>query len=150
MTIGEFKDELHRIRYNRNLIRSKLKSLATLREDKLTTNSSGAIDYSKDRIQSSSDPSNRVINLIYMIDEETDRLMEAIERLEEENREIEHLIYAVKGIPGEIVRIYFIEGLSMKAVSAQVNYSESHTWWLMRKAIREMYELHQRKEASSV
>lgn len=150
MTIGEFQDELHRIRYNRNLIRSKLKSLATLREDKLATNSSGAIDYSKDRIQSSSDPSNRVINLIYMIDEETDRLMEAIERLEEENREIEHLIYAVKGIPGEIVRIYFIEGLSMKAVSAQVNYSESHAWMLMRKAIREMYELHQRKEASSV
>lgn len=149
MTIGEFKDELHRIRYNRNLIRSKLKSLATLREDKLATNSSGVIDYSKDRIQGSSDPSNRVINLIYMIDEETDRLIEAIERLEEENREIEHLIYAVKGIPGEIVRIYFIEGLSMKAVSAQVNYSESHTWMLMRKAIREMYELHQRKEASS-
>lgn len=140
MTFGEFKDELHRIRYNRNLIRSKLKSLATLREDKLTTVTSGAIDYSKERLQSSHDPDNKMINVLLLIDKETDRLMKAIEELENENSEIENLIYTVKGLPGEIVRIYFIEGMNMKAIAAQINYSESHSWMLLRKAIREMFE----------
>ena len=41
---------------------------------------------------------------------------------------------------GEILRLYFIEGLSIKSIGKRIDYSEQYTWELWRKAMRDLYE----------
>lgn len=138
--LSEFKCDLLNIRDNRRVIRSKMKSLETLREDKLATINHGAIDYSREYVQSTPDPDKAIINIIAEIDQDIERLNRQINELKEENKPLEALIDSVGGVGGEILRLYYMEGLSMEDCAKQLNYSENNGWRLWRKTILSLYE----------
>ena len=117
MTLYEFKQELYIVRDNRRVMRSLRTSLANLEEDILTSVFSGAIDYSKEKVQHQSDPDSAIINAIMLTEKEKERLRKQLQELQDENAELEQLIYRQRGLGAEIVRLYFIEGKTMKEVA---------------------------------
>lgn len=139
-TIKEFQNDLADVREKTRIIRSKIKSLETLREDKLATVYSGAIDYSKDVVQTSPDPDKALIYAIDEINRDADKLINQIEKLREEIKPFEDLILNTSGVGGEILRCYYLEGLSMAATAEQLNYSEVRGWELWRKTIKSIYD----------
>lgn len=136
----EFKDDFAGVRDKTRIIRSKIKSLETLREDRLATVNSGAIDYSKERLQTSLDPDKALIYAIDEINSDAKKLIEQIERLREEIKPFEELIEKRKDVGGEILRCYYLEGLSMAATAKQLNYSEVRGWELWRKTLKAIYD----------
>lgn len=140
MTRSQFEAELYQIRENRRVMRSIIRSLESLGEDTISSIFSGAIDYSKDRLQSSSDPDGKMVNALFKLDKDVERLRKKLARLKEENEHIESLIYQADGLGAEIMRLFFIEGLSMPKVSMRLNYAKSSCWREMRKKITELYE----------
>lgn len=146
MTFSQFKLELNIVRDNRRAMRSILRELETLTDDRLSTVGSGAIDYSKERVQASHDPDNAMINTLDRIDEDKDRLKEKLRRLEEANERYEELIYSADGIGGEVVRLYVIEGLAMRVVAQHLHYSPAHCWKLHGVTLRQLYEKQEAKQ----
>lgn len=140
MTFSQFKLEFNIVRDNRRAMRSILRELETLADDRLSTVGSGAIDYSKERVQASHDPDNAIINTLARIDRDTDRLKDKLKRLEEANEQYEDLIYSADGIGGEVVRLYVIEGLAMRVVAQHLHYSPAHCWKLHGVTLRQLYE----------
>lgn len=140
MTYKQFEDELYIIRDNWKTIRSAIKSLKNLEEDGLVAAYSGAIDYSKERLQSSTDPDAKMIAVIQKCEDEKTKIMERIANLREENRMIEELIYQEKNIGGETLRLYFIDNKPMREVAKYINYSQSQTWEIWKKAKHGLYE----------
>lgn len=139
-SFSEFKNDLSEVRNKSRIIKMKTKSLKTLREDKLATVYSGAIDYSKERLQTSPDPDKALIYVIDEIDRDAEKLIQQIEKLKEEIAPTVELIEKRMDIGGEILRLYFLEGLRMAEVAKRVSYSESRTWELWRKTIRDIYD----------
>lgn len=142
MTFAEFKDELFRIKRNRELIRLFQKKLEILPQTTLETLFSGAIDYSKDRVQNSLDPDGKVISRLQAAEEEYKKTVEDIKKLEEDNAEIEKFVFSVstEDIGGALVRSYFIDGIPIKQLAVLSNYAESYCYQLWRMKISEMYE----------
>ncbi len=148
MTLYDFKQELYLIRDNRRVMRSLRTSLASLEDDVLTSVFSGAVDYSKDRIQSSPDPDSAIINAILLTDKEKTRLKAQLAELQEENAEMEKLIYSQRGIGAEIVRLYFIEGETMIAIAKRLNYHRDTCYGKWNETIAQMWKEHE--EANNV
>lgn len=146
MTYSEFKDELARVKENRFIIKSRLESLEKLSEEKLSMLGPGVVDYSKDRLQMSHDPDKLIIETIDRINREAERLKESIRELEEENRYMEDLILSKKGLSGEVLRLYYIEGLMMKNVAKRLGFTEDNGWKLYRKGVRNLYEQEEAKK----
>ena len=140
MTYSQFRAELDVVRDNRRVIRNILRELATLPADRLSSITSGAVDYSKDRLQKTHDPDAPTINTIAQIDEDTARLQEKLQRLRDSNKYIEDLIYSADGIGGEITRLYIIEGLPMKEVASHIRLSLGHCWKLHHQTTKKLYE----------
>lgn len=140
MTFSQFKLEFDIVRDNRRAMRSIMRELQTLSDDRLSTVGSGAIDYSKERVQASHDPDNAIINTLARIDKDTDRLKEKLRRLEDANERYEELIYSADGIGGEVVRLYVIEGLAMRLVAQHLHYSPAHCWKLHGLTLKQLYE----------
>lgn len=109
-SFSEFKNDLSEVRNKSRIIKMKTKSLKTLREDKLATVYSGAIDYSKERLQTSPDPDKALIYVIDEIDRDAEKLIRQIEKLKEEIAPTVELIEKRMDIGGEILRLYFLEG----------------------------------------
>lgn len=139
MTYGEFKDELYVIRLNRQVMRSIMADLRTYAEDQLSTVFSGAIDYSKERVQKTPDPDAAIINVIAKIDSDMERLKEKLERLEEENDKLETLIFKGEGLGGEFIRLYYIEGYSMNKIAERFNYSRQWTYTLWDNELKRLW-----------
>lgn len=140
MTFSQFKLEFNIVRNNRRAMRSILRELETLPDDRLSTLGSGAIDYSKERVQASHDPDAPTINTIEKINEDTAKLLLKLNRLRDENKYFEDLIYSADGIGGEVVRLYVIEGLAMRVVAQHLHYSLAHCWKLHGVTLRQLYE----------
>lgn len=140
MTREEFKEQLYQIRENRRIINSIRTSLRSLPEDYLSTIFSGAIDYSKERVQSTSDPDGKMINTLVKIDRDTQVLLNKLQKLEEENEYYESLILNAEGIGAEILRLFFIEGYGMNRVASQMHYSVRTCWKYWRLKITDIYE----------
>lgn len=139
-SFSEFKNDLHEVRDKSRIIKAKIKSLETLRDDKLADANSGAIDYSKLRVQMSHDPDKALVYVLDDIERDSKKLILQIEKLKEEIAPTAELIEKRMDIGGEILRLYFLEGLRMVEVAKRVSYSESRTWELWRKTIRDIYE----------
>lgn len=139
-SFSEFKNDLSEVRDKSRIIKAKIKSLETLRDDKLATANSGAIDYSKLRVQTSHDPDKALVYVLDEIERDSKKLIQQIEKLKEEIAPTVELIEKRMDIGGEILRLYFLEGLRMVEVAKRVSYSESRTWELWRKTIRDIYE----------
>lgn len=141
MTYTELKDELYLVRERERVIRSKQKDLETLKDDYLARLPSGVTDYSRDRLQATPDPDKALINLIDDINRDTAKLVEVITELREANERYKTLIYETKTVGGEVLRLFFIEGYSMRQTSKRLNYAEKYTWKLWREAIENMTEV---------
>lgn len=145
MTYQEFKSKLYRIKKNRDIIRLLKKKLETYPEDMISTAFSGAIDYSKDRVQKTSDIDGALINVLQKIDDDIKHTIENITKLEEENEDIEKLLFKAEteDIAGSIVRAYFIDGIPMQRLAILTNYSSKHCYKLWNWKIQELYERYQ-------
>lgn len=143
MTLYEFRCELRDVRDNRKQIKSILCSLKNIRTDGLSAVFSGAIDYSDEKVQHQADPDARIINAIAKIDQDTEKLLEKLEKLDSCNTTIEQLIYEEDGIGAEAVRLYVLEGLSWKEVALQIQYSESYCHDLWSVTTKRMWEKYQ-------
>ncbi len=139
MTFAEFKDELYLIKINRQVMRSIIEDLKTYAADQLSTVFSGAIDYSKDKIQHQSDPDAAIINVLMKIDSDVDRLKKKFDQLEQENEELEEVIFKGQGLGGEFIRLYYIEGLSMSAIADRFGYSRQWCYELWDKELKRLY-----------
>ena len=139
MTFAEFKDELYLLKINRQVMRSIIEDLKTYAADQLSTVFSGAIDYSKDKIQHQSDPDAAIINVLMKIDADVDRLKKKFDQLEQENEELEEVIFKGQGLGGEFIRLYYIEGLSMSAIADRFGYSRQWCYELWDKELKRLY-----------
>ena len=140
MTFAEFKDELYIIKMNRQVMRSVMEDLKTYAEDQLSTAFSGAIDYSKDRVQKTPDTDGALINVNSKIDHDVERLKAKLEKLEAENEVLEEVIFKGQGLGGEFIRLYYIEGLSMNSIAERFNYSRQWCYELWDKELRRLYK----------
>ena len=140
MNLYEFKQELFVIRENRRVMRSLRQSLATLEEDMLTSVFSGAIDYSKERGQHQSDPDSAIINAIMLTEKEKERLRKQLQELQDENAELEQLIYRKRGLGAEIVRLYFIEGKTMMEIADRLDCHRDTCYRHWNDSIKTMWE----------
>ena len=53
---------------------------------------------------------------------------------------IKDAIMNVKGVEGEVLFRYYIEGESMKEIAKSLNYSEDNGWKLLSKGLKQLYE----------
>lgn len=143
MTFSQFKIEMDIVRDRRRAMRSILRDLSTLSDDRLSALSSGAIDYSKERVQKTIEPDAAMINTLDQIDRDTARLKAKLQSLRERNEYYESLILAADGIGGEVGRLYVIDGLTMKLVAQHLRYSPSSCW---KKWTKTMHEIHDAEE----
>lgn len=142
MTLYEFEQQLRVIQTNQRILSSLYDSLAHAREDQLAVVGSGAIDYSKDRIQASADPDAAIINAIARADELVNRLVKKINELEEEDAAIKDLLWEADGLGGEILRLCFLEGMRMGQIAQRLNYDRSYCYKMWREKINELYEIY--------
>lgn len=145
MSLYEFEQCLRIIRDNQKVLMSLYLSLLSTRDEKLALVGNGVVDYSKDRVQTSSDPDAAINNAIYEADEKIKSIMEKIKSLEGEDPELKALLWSGEGLPSEIVRLYFIEGLTMREIAKRFNYDKSYCYKMWRRRINEMYEEYERK-----
>ena len=149
MTFIEFKDELF---FFRDRQREKIalhRRLENVREEKLANINPGAMDYSKERLQTSHDPDGLMVRSIYEIEEEEKYLKSKIELLEERNKPMETLIRSVEGTEAVILYYYYIQVLGMKKIAEIVDYSEDSCWRFHRTTIRDLWEKEELKNARS-
>ena len=65
MTLYEFKDELRQIRENRMEMKKRHQKLLEYEQEFLAENAAGAMDYSKERVQSMPDSDGKIVSSIY-------------------------------------------------------------------------------------
>lgn len=148
MTYSELKDELYLVRERERIIDARLKSLATLKDDYLARLNNGVTDYSKEQLQKSRDPDAALVAVIDDINRDSEKLIETIKSLREANEYYRRIILATKDIGGEVLRLFFLERLSMRQVASTLNYAEKYTWKLWRQAIEDLTEVINAKDKS--
>ena len=145
MTYEQFKFEMDLVRENRIVMRSLLKSLDNLTEERLSALNSGAVDYSKEPLQMSHDPDLAMIETLDRIDKDRERLQQKLRSLEEANEYYESLILSTAGIGGEVLRLYYIEGYTMEAVADHLQYDISYCWMFRKKSLKKLLEQEEKK-----
>lgn len=148
MTFTDFKDELYLVRENRRTIKSLIETIDNLTQELCDKLGGGVVDYSADRLQKTPDPDAKYIQAIADSQEKRAECMEKLKRLREANSKYEAVIMAFDTLGGEILRLYFIEGMSIKTIGKRIDYSEQYTWELWRKAIKDLYEKENSNEES--
>lgn len=128
MNYSQMKEELKLIRENRARINLIVRQLNTIRDDGLSAAYSGAIDYAKDRVQSSGDPDGKLVNTIEKINKQVEWMEKRVIELREENKKLESLLERAPGLAGEITRAYYINCHGIRYISKAVNYSSRQCW----------------------
>ena len=139
MTFKDFKDMFYELRDHKAVRRSLIHSLDELEQNGLSSVSSGAIDYSADHVQKTPDPDARLINAIAKMDQERQKILDKLGKLQADDEKSERLIYGAPGIEGEILRLFFIEGKPMGPISSTVGYSSRHCWRLAKNTLYKIY-----------
>lgn len=146
MTYSEFKDELYLIKENRRIMRSILKSLSEVEDNNFSRLNNGAVDYSKERLQTSRDNDKAIIEAISKIDKDRERLLEKLKELKETNEYFENLIFNLRGVGGEVMRLFFIEGVTMKEIAEKrLYYSPQYCWEILQKTMKDLYRKEEAK-----
>ncbi len=139
MTFKDFKDMFYELRDHKAVRRSLIHSLDELEQNGLSSVRSGAIDYSADHVQKTPDPDARLINAIAKMDQERQKILDKLGKLQADDEKLERLIYGEPGIEGEILRLFFIEGKPMGPISSTVGYSSRHCWRLAKNTLYKIY-----------
>lgn len=145
MTFYEIKSELEMARNTRRQIRSMRKELDTFRDDMLAKANSGAIDYTKERLQSTHDPDAKMIYTIEYINKEEEKRKAKIIELEESVQPYEQLVYSLHGLETEVLRLFYLEDWPMEKVAAHINYDVTYAYSLRNKALNKLVEQEARK-----
>lgn len=140
MTLYEFKQELYTVRENRRELRAIMVSLKSLEDDILGSAFSGAIDYSKEKVQHMTDPDRTIINAIMSIEREKEKLTTRINNLLEENKNFEDLIREQRGEGAELIRLYFIEGMTMVEIAKRFHYHRGTCYRKWSQTIEHMWK----------
>lgn len=140
MTFTQFKYEFDLVRDKCRDIRSLDDELDHLEEERLKEIGNGAIDYSADRVQHSTDPDKAMIYKLDSIDREKAKKKARRSRLREEIDPFETMIYNADGIGATVGRLFVLDGLPMKEVSRILNYHVSHCYGFWNRTMRELYE----------
>lgn len=140
MTFTQFKYEFDLVRDKCRDIRSLDDELDHLEEERLKEFGNGAIDYSADRVQHSTDPDKAMIYKLDSIDREKAKKKARRSRLREEIEPFETMIYNADGIGATVGRLFVLDGLPMKEVSRILNYHVSHCYGFWNRTMRELYE----------
>lgn len=140
MTYNELKNELYYLRENELVLSSKRLSLSTRKAEIMAELGGGVVDYSKDNVQTTPDPDARIIDAIFRADRAIATLLEEIKELEDKTAHYESLVIRAKGVKGEILRLFFIEGKPMRQISARLDYVEKYAWQLWRQGIENLLE----------
>ena len=141
MTYQQLKIELDLVRDNRFAMRTILRELDTISDDYLSTTSSGAIDYMKDRVQKTMDPDKAMIEKIDRIDREIEKLKHRYDLLEGSNAHYEEIIMGLEGIDGEVMRLYYINGWKMTNVAKYLHFDISSCWGFRKRALKKILDL---------
>ena len=140
MTEEEFRNYLHSAKRCKKEINSLRQSWKALEVEFLDFTSAGAMDYSVDRVQSSSEPDALLINAIDRVSEKRHKILLRIEELQKQIDDIEGTIDTVEdSICHEIMRLYYIEDVRMMDIADRLSFSEQRIWQLWRKGIEEAY-----------
>jgi len=137
---SDFKDEFYKVRENRRTIASLIESIADLQTNAFARLNSGVVDYSADRVQKTCDPDKAMVEAIDKVNRDKSELVNKLNRLREENEPFERIIFEADGTGGEILRLFFIEVLNMKAIAKRLHYDENYIYELRKKALKEAYE----------
>lgn len=140
MTFSQFKCEFDVVRDKCRDIRSLVEELDHLEEERLKDNGPGAIDYSADRVQHTTDPDKAMIYKLDSIDREKKKKKAKLARLREEIEPFETMIYKADGIGAIVGRRFVLDGQPMKEVSKALNYHVSHCYGFWNRTMRQMYE----------
>lgn len=140
MTFSQFKYEFDLVRDKCRDIRSLDDELDHLEEERLKEFGNGAIDYSVDRVQHSTDPDKAMIYKLDSIDREKAKKKARRSRLREEIEPFETMIYNADGIGATVGRRFVLDGLPMKEVSRILNYHVSRCYGFWNRTMRELYE----------
>lgn len=146
MTFSQFEQELYLIQANQKAIASIRISLDAIDEKYLSKLSSGAMDYSQDRLQSSKDPDASLVNTLWERDEERKDLLKKIEYLKGQCSEVRSLLWQANGIGGEILRLFFLECMEMDAIAERLKYDRSTCYKFRRIKQEELYRQYESKE----
>jgi hypothetical protein len=139
MTFKDFKDMFYELRDHKAIRRSLIRSLEELERNGLSSISSGAVDYSADHVQKTPDTDARLINAIAKVDQERQKILDKLGKLQADDEKLERLIYGEPGIEGEILRLFFIEGKPMEPISSTAGYSSRHCWRLAKNTLYKIY-----------
>ena len=139
MTFKEFKDMFYELRDHKAVRRSLIRSLEELEHNGLISVSSGAVDYSAEHVQKTPVPDAMLINAIAKMDQERQKILDKLGKLQAEDEKLERLIYEEPGIEGEILRLFFIEGKPMEPISSAAGYSSRHCWRLEKSTLYKIY-----------
>lgn len=135
MNYSQMKEELNQIRENRARMNLLVRQLKTMRDDGLSTAYSGAMDYAKERIQTSHDPDGKLINTIDKIDKQIERMEKRVTQLREANEKLEKLLDRAPGLAGEVSRAYYINCHGMRFISKATKYSIRQCWRMIDSTI---------------
>ena len=135
MNYSQMKEELNQIRENRARMNLLVRQLKTMRDDGLSTAYSGAMDYAKERVQTSHDPDGKLINTIDKINRQIEHMEKRVTELREENSKLEKLLEQAPGLAGEVARAYYINCHGMRFISKATKYSVRQCWRMIDSTI---------------
>lgn len=141
MTYSELKEILYDVREKEIDIKNYLIDLANARSLYLAELGGGVTDYAKDRLQKTPDPDAATVNAIYKADRKSEFCLERLKELQDQVERYEKLIINMDGVGGVILRLFYLEGISMRLVSKRLNYDEKYALKLRRKAIKRLLEV---------
>lgn len=124
------KEDLKEIIHLDEKINSKIRQLEELR---LTIENIRAIDYSKDKVQTS--PSNQVENLIIKIIEHEENIVKDIDRLVDLKEQARKVINKVEGIYGIVLEMRYLECMQFEEIAYRLSYTIQHAHRLHGQAL---------------
>ena len=127
------RSELEKIVHIKKRVDSRIRQLEDLRS---TRYSLGAIDYSKDRVQTSKITAPQDI-VIKIFDLEAE-IQESIGAMVDQKHKVRECICAVPGLEGSVLEMRYLEGMEWKAIACELNYSVSGVKRIHERAIEEI------------
>lgn len=135
MNYSQMKEQLNQIRENRARMNLLVRQLKTIRDDGLASAYSGAMDYARERVQTSHDPDGKLVNTIDKINRQIEKMEKRVTELKDENAKLEKLLDQAPGLAGEVARAYYINCHGMRFISKATKYSVRQCWRMIDNAI---------------
>lgn len=127
------KEQLRNITQLDNKIQSKIRQLECLKQ---TMTSLGAIDYSKDRVQTgvTSSVENTVIRVVSLEED----INKDIKRLMAEKQQARKAINKIDGVEGVILEMRYLENMKWEEIAYRLNYTTRAVYKIHGRALEKI------------